>query len=187
MAHAPEPQESGLHPVSSGVPGQLSAQPIDHGRRKESGVMTPKKILLCTDFSENSQPARKLAIDYAKSFGSTLILLHVVDPGVLRYPRFEDLVPMEDTLKSLELVCDRELKTMSEEIRKEAASVKAYCVSGVPGKEIVGFAKEEGIDLIVMGTHGWTGLNRLLVGSTAERVVRTAECPVLIVRSFLSP
>ena len=149
--------------------------------------MTPKKILLCTDFSDNSEPARRLATSYADSFGATLVLFHVIDPGVSRYPRFEDLVPLEETLKALGQSCDRELKAMREEIEKVLPQVRANSVSGVPAKEIVSFAKEEGIDLIMMGTHGWTGLSRLVLGSTAENVVRTATCPVLIVRSTSVP
>lgn len=149
--------------------------------------MTPQKILLCTDFSENSGPALRLAIDYAKSFEATLVLLHVIDAGILRYPWFDDLVPIEESLKSVQLVCDQKLKDMREEIEKEINLLKAYSVTGVPDREIVDFSTEQGIDLIVMGTHGWTGLNRLLLGSTAEHVVRTAKCPVLIVRSFSSP
>jgi nucleotide-binding universal stress UspA family protein len=158
-----------------------------NGQGKEKRVMTPKRILFCTDFSENSKPARRLATEYAEPFGATLILFHVIDPGVSRYPRFEDLVPLEETLKSLEQSCDRELKAMREEIEKGLPWVKAYSVSGVPAKEIVSFAREEGIDLIVMGTHGWTGLSRLILGSTAENVLRTATCPVLIVRSTSVP
>lgn len=186
-AHGLEPQGSRRHPRGSGHAGESSSETLEHGRPKEERVMIPNKILFCTDFSKNSEPARELAISYADSFGATLVLLHVVDAGDFQYPRFDDLVPIEETLKSLELVCDRELKAMREEIQKVLSSVRAYCVSGVPAKEIVGFAQEEGIDLIVMGTHGWTGLSRFLMGSTAENVVRTATCPVLIARSLSPP
>ncbi len=186
-AHVLETQESRPHPSGGGYRGESQSEVFQQDQRKEERGMTPKKILFCTDFSENSEPARRLAMDYAQSFGATLVLFHVINPSALRYPRLEDLVPLEDTLKSLELACDRELKAMREEIQKVFPSVRAYSVSGVPAQEIVSFAKEEGIDLIVMGTHGWTGLSHLLLGSTAENVVRTATCPVLIVRSFPAP
>lgn len=146
--------------------------------------MIPTKILLCTDFSKNSEPALGLAKAYAESFGATLILFHVIDPGDRRYPRFEDLIPYEETLKTLNEACDLRLKSMLDEVRKDMPSAKGYCGNGIPAKEIIDCTKKEGIDLIVMGTHGWTGLNRLLLGSTADHVVRTATCPVLIARSF---
>ncbi len=167
--------------------GESSSEAFQFGKRKEEHAMKPKKILFCTDFSENSEPAHRLAMDYAECFSATLVLFHVVDPGDRRYPRFEDLIPYEETQKTLNEACDLKLNSMIEEVRKVIPSAKGYCGHGVPAKEIVDCAKEEGIDLIVIGTHGWTGLNRLLLGSTAENVVRIATCPVLVVRSFSPP
>jgi universal stress protein A len=152
-------------------------------QRKEKGVMTPKKILLCTDFSENSKPAVRLAADYAASFGAKLVLFHVNDLNARPLPWFDDLVSPEDTLKNVEFACNRELKRLCEEIGKTLPSVTSCSAEGVPSTKIADFAKREGADLIVMGTHGWRGLNRLLKRSTADDVVRSAPCPVLVVRS----
>lgn len=186
-SHMLETQESWRQSSGSGYRGESSSEAFENDQPKEELIMIPKKILLCTDFSENAEPARRLAVEYAESFGATLVMIHVINPGALGYPRLEDLVPLEDTLKSMRLACDRELSAMREKIQKVLPSVRACSVSGVPAKEIVSFAKEEGIDLIVMGTHGRTGLSHLFMGSTAENVVRTAMCPVLIVRSFSAP
>jgi len=149
--------------------------------------MTPNKILFCTDFSQNSEPAFRLTTDRAESFWAALLLFHVIDPDAPRYPRFNDLVPLEETLKRLEFACDRKLSQMREEIEEMLPSVMTCSANGVPAKKVVDFAKKEEADLIVMGTHGRKGLRRLLSGSTAEDVARTGFCPVLIVRPTSVP
>jgi universal stress protein A len=147
--------------------------------------MTPKRILLCTDFSENCQPARQCAVDYAKAFKAELILLHVVNSRLLGYPTFEDRIPVDMALlqKHIEEGVDQELEALVNETKNEIDPVQAFFRTGAPAEEIVLFANQERIDLIVLGTHGWTGLKHLVLGSTAENVVRSANCPVLTVRS----
>ncbi len=76
-----------------------------------------------------------------------------------------------------------ELELLANDCKRDVSDVFAYSRSGAPAEEIIRFADEESVDLIVMGTHGWTGVRHLILGSTAENVVRTANCPVLTVRS----
>lgn len=149
--------------------------------------MTPKRILVCTDFSENCEPARLCAVEYAKAFKAELIFFHVVNSRLLGYPAFEDRIPVDMALlqQNIEQGVDQELETLVNESKDEIDQVKAFFRTGAPAEEIVRFANEEGIDLIVVGTHGWTGLRHLVLGSTAENVVRTANCPVLTVRSLV--
>lgn len=147
--------------------------------------MTPRKILLCTDFSENSRPARQYALEFAVKFDAKLIILHVVNSSRLGYPAFEVGVPfdLQAVLKAIEESVQKNFAEIGEDCRKAVKDVETASRIGVPANEIVRFADEESVDLIVMGTHGWTGLKHLVLGSTAENVVRTAACPVLTVRS----
>jgi universal stress protein A len=147
--------------------------------------MIPQKILLCTDFSENSVAAREHAIDYAVAFGASLSILHVVNSSRLGFPAFEVGVPfdLQEVLKGIEESVKKAFEIMVHECGSSVRDVKTYSRIGVPANEIVRFAQEESVDLIVMGTHGWTGFRHLILGSTAENVVRTATCPILTVKS----
>jgi len=146
--------------------------------------MATRKILFCTDFSENSLAARHRAVEYAKSFGAKLHILHVVNSSPLGYPIFEERIPVDMVAlqQTIQDSVQEELAVVAKECGKEVKEVKAHVQVGEPATEIVRFAEEEGMDLIIMGTHGWTGFKHLILGSTAENVVRTAVCPVLTVR-----
>lgn len=120
-----------------------------------------KEILFATDFSESSDAAARVAREYARQFGARLHALHVVWPAA-------------DTTES------PLLSKLAEELGAEVPVVAAV-ESGAPAGRIVHYAERHGIDLIVLGTHGRTGMTRALLGSVAERVVRTAPCPVLTV------
>ncbi len=142
--------------------------------------MVPKKILFCTDFSENSRPARELAVEYAKAFGAQLLILHVID-----YKDFPGFVDWAEKLRELLEATKRSANERLELIAKECApmvkDVKTYCRSGVSAVEIVAVANEESVELIVVGTHGRTGVKHLVMGSVARSVLKTARRPVLIV------
>lgn len=147
--------------------------------------MIPKRILLCTDFSENSALARKCAIDFAVAFGASLSILHVINSSRLGFPAFEVGVPfdLQEILKGIEDSVKKAFDVLYQECSRAVPHVTTHSRIGLPANEIVRFAEEESIDLIVMGTHGWTGFRHLILGSTAENVVRTATCPVLTVKS----
>jgi universal stress protein A len=147
--------------------------------------MLPKKILFCTDFSENSLPARKLAIDYAKVFDAELEILHIINSSQLGYPSMDEGIPVDirSVLDGIQESVDKALDLIAKECRASLSSVKVCSRIGRPAAEIVRFADEHSAGLIVMGTHGWTGFKHLIMGSTAENVLRTSNCPVLTVRS----
>ncbi len=142
--------------------------------------MVPKKILFCTDFSENSRPAWELATDYAKAFGAQLVILHVID-----YENLPGYVDWAEKLRELLDGVDRNaherLELMVKECADRVKDVKIYCRTGMTAKEIVALAAEESVDLIVVGTHGRTGVKHLVMGSVARGVLKMAYRPVLIV------
>jgi nucleotide-binding universal stress UspA family protein len=142
-------------------------------------VFRLKRILVPVDFSDCSKKALKYAIPFARQFGASLVLLHVLQPYL---PATEmSSVDVELVLHQTREACDEELKALQRTVGADVAS-EAVLRSGNPYTEIVQAEKEYGIDLIVLSTHGRTGLAHVLLGSTAERVVRHAHCPVLVVR-----
>ncbi len=154
--------------------------------------MLPKKILFCTDFSENSEPARELAVDYANAFGAQLLIVHVIDSN--SFPDYVDWVgeehsadwtdePLKQILKRTQEHAKDRLDSLEGECAKGVEQVKTWCRIGLPSKEIAALAAEESVDLIVMGTHGRTGVKHLVMGSIARSVLKTAHRPVLIVEA----
>ncbi|MFN0060914.1 MAG: universal stress protein [Myxococcaceae bacterium] len=142
-----------------------------------------QKILVPTDFSRNSDDAVARAADMACRYGASVTLLHTFQP--VAYPVLEGAVTF--TPKQL---TDAMTQSATELEREKASAVEAgvtnvetNVVQGLPGEEIVRFAKKGSFDLIVLGTHGRTGLTRVLMGSVAESVMRNAPCAVLLVRS----
>ncbi|AFM24773.1 universal stress protein [Desulfomonile tiedjei] len=145
--------------------------------------MLPKKILFCTDFSENSEPARQLAVDYAKAFGANLLITHVIDSS--GFPNYVDWVGEElgQILNRTEETANARLKSLSKECEPITGGVRTFCRIGLPSQEIVSLADEKAVDLIVVGTHGRTGVKHLVMGSIARSVLKTAHRPVLIVEA----
>ncbi len=143
-----------------------------------------KKILVPTDFSECSMAATDHAISLAQTFQAQVILLHVMEPPVygldfsLTHPGTLPLVRQ----KLMEMM-ERSVDVMSD----HGVEAEGYFIIGVPSVEIIRAAEKHGADLIVMGTHGRTGLSHILLGSTAERVIQRAHCPVLTVKGTVQP
>jgi nucleotide-binding universal stress UspA family protein len=146
-----------------------------------------KRILFCTDFSENSHLAFTYALNLARTYQGKLFILHVthIDP-ILTYPDPVYAYVPEETIKRWEASqkqkVDQQLNTNYFQQMDGFTDYKTLLKKGVPFYEIIQTAKEESVDLIVMGTHGKTGLDYVLFGSTAERVVRKSLTPVLTVR-----
>ena len=140
--------------------------------RAEAPLFALKRILVPLDFSYCSKKALQYAVPLAKQFKAELTLIHVAQS----YPMAAELGDLEqqDVREA-----ERELKKIQSRIHVQA---KIVVRTGTPHKEIVGAAKELEIDVIVLATHGRTGLAHALLGSTAEKIVRLAGCPVLIVR-----
>jgi nucleotide-binding universal stress UspA family protein len=146
--------------------------------------MIPKKILMCTDFSENSTAARLLTLEYAKAFDAEVVILHVVNSRMFGYPILEQIpVEVSTVRRTIQDGANQELEVLVNDARLSIEKVSGRSLVGAPPEEIVRFAEEEGVDLIIMGAHGWTGVRRLILGSVAENVLRKSPCPVLTVRS----
>jgi len=146
---------------------------------------TIKKVLVPIDFSDYSKSALKYAVNFAKSFNADIILIYVVEPII--YP--PDFSMGQIAMPSIntewdDRAKDELLKLAKSEIA-DIANVKTVIKTGKPFVEIIETAKEENIDLIIIATHGHSGVEHILFGSTAEKVVRKAPCPVLTLREPL--
>jgi nucleotide-binding universal stress UspA family protein len=137
-----------------------------------------KIILVPVDFSDAAQPALNYAESLARQTGASLHLIHVLEFPLLRpdYPQ----MPLD--LSELRARINRDLGAIQAGQLRGIRST-AEIREGLPFQAIVDAATDVGADLIVMATHGRTGLQHILLGSTAERVVRHADCPVLVIRS----
>jgi nucleotide-binding universal stress UspA family protein len=142
-------------------------------------------ILHPTDFSEGSAFAFRLACALARDYDARLIVMHVSTPSAPIYgDRFMTAVmpdPAQERLRQ------KQLRHQLEQLHPRDARVQVEhrLAEGYPVAEILAVAKEERADVILMGTHGRTGLGRLLMGSVAEEVVRKAPCPVVTVKTPL--
>jgi nucleotide-binding universal stress UspA family protein len=139
-----------------------------------------ERILMPTDFSPTSQHALEHAVAVALKFGASLHILHVIaNPmEVAAWPEGY-WVELSGLRQRLREDAEASLARLAKSI--EGVRVTTEVLDGVPARAIVGAAKKHGAQLIVMGTHGHGGVTHLLLGSVAERVVRTAPCPVLTV------
>jgi nucleotide-binding universal stress UspA family protein len=149
-------------------------------------------ILVATDFGEASDAALAYGRELARTFGATLHVLHVADDVYVRLggDAFAGVLP--DLQKDVEETAHRQLDAILVDNDTRPLPVKkAVVTSSTTAAAIVEYARDRSIDLIVVGTHGRRAVARLLMGSVAERVVRTAPCPVLTVRQhehdFVTP
>ena len=162
----------------------MSAKSVGTSRRagEPTTAFRLKKILVPTDFSEASTKALTYAQAFAKQSAAEILLLHVVEPAY--YPIYgADIVPDWGGMQT-ELLKASQVH-LEEFSRKHAAGFAPMQVivgEGIAWGEIVETAKKETVDLIILSTHGRSGLRHILLGSTTERVVRHASCPVLTVR-----
>jgi nucleotide-binding universal stress UspA family protein len=141
-------------------------------------------ILFPTDFSDCGNYALAYAASLARSFSATIICVHVIEPMVptVGYTGMTEPLPIADISEQLEDSAGRELPRIAESEECAGLEVEEMIVHGDAASEIVRVAKERQVDLIVISSHGRTGLGRILFGSTAEAVVRHASCPVLVVK-----
>jgi len=145
-------------------------------------MLSIRRILAPTDFSEHACSALAYARSFAEQYGAELHLLNAVEPTV--FPTEAGLTSMGmmtlDT--ELEEAAQRGMRELYGRPELEGLKVTTAVTHGRASSAILQYAEENGIDLIVIATHGRTGLEHLLFGSTAERVVRESPCPVLTVR-----
>ncbi len=144
--------------------------------------MIYKKILVPTDGSEVSYEASKHAIEIAKLMNSKIYTIYVID-----IVPFMGL-PTEGLWESMRELLEEEgkeaIKNIEEECKKNNIDVHSDILEGSPANEIVNYAKQKKIDLIVIGTTGKTGLDAILLGSVADKVSKKSHCPVLLVKKL---
>jgi nucleotide-binding universal stress UspA family protein len=144
------------------------------------GKASIKKILVPTDFSEGSEPAVQYAAMMARVIKAHVCLVHVIQPYAYAMTETFNVV---DHYSALKAIAEPMLDQARKGLQKAGLTVETDLLSGVAHREILEKARRIGADLIVMGTHGRSGVDHLLLGSVAEKVVRLAPCPVLTVRT----
>jgi nucleotide-binding universal stress UspA family protein len=143
--------------------------------------MTAQHILVPTDFSEYADYALDYAIELAQKLQARLTLLHIIQ---LTPMTIGDMYgySLEAYLEAMESEAQTHMEALLHRVHQEGLEGETAIVQGVPFQIIVDMAESQNVDLIVMGTHGRTGLTHALMGSVAEKVVRLAPCPVLVTR-----
>ena len=147
-------------------------------------MTTLRRILMAVDFSDYSNEAVEVAVYLAQKLGGEIYLLHVFELPFYPPPGMALNVPAEvhRWVKEVKEEESKRLNKLTEEIRKKEVPVHPMLKEGVPFLDILKTAEEIPADLIVLGTHGRTGVTRMLIGSVAQRVSQKARCPVLTVR-----
>ncbi len=141
-----------------------------------------KKVLVPTDFSESARHALTYGISFAREYSAQLVLLHVVENLTVGYASDLFPVPMAEVFQEISGYAKTELGKLGAVAREKDLDVDERVIQGKPSTEIIRLARESEVDMIVLGTHGKGMLDQALFGSTTERVVRRAPCPVLTVR-----
>lgn len=151
---------------------------LDSLKSKDSTSLKLNRILVPLDFSSISRQAVRYAVPLAEKFGARIVLLHVIERA--RYA-VEYGCQTLDTRKAVRFAKDN-LNKAADDLVPEELLALTMVRTGAPYREIISVAASLNVDLIVITTHGYTGLKHALLGSTAERVVRHAPCPVFTVR-----
>ena len=146
--------------------------------------MTAQRFLVPVDFSEDANQAVEYAIDLASKLGARVTLLHVIQSPPWGGVDMEVTVPYAYSrfIQNLEAEVAHSMQACLERVTAGGLEGEVAVVHGIPFQEILDTAKTQQVDLIIMGTQGRTGLQHVLMGSVAEKVVRLAPCPVLVVR-----
>jgi nucleotide-binding universal stress UspA family protein len=143
-----------------------------------------RRILHATDYSKASERALQEAVDFAKQNNAEMLVVHVIQP-VVPYVAGEDIGAAELYVKleeSTKQEAQRSMNKLMQRLERLRIKAKSLLLRGIPADQIVKAAKNRKADMIVIGTHGRTGLSKLFMGSVASRVISTAPSPVLTVR-----
>jgi nucleotide-binding universal stress UspA family protein len=141
-------------------------------------------VLVSTDFSDYGDAALPHAFRVAKDYGANVVMLHVLDAFPPPNPLYAHYypIPTPEQTQQAEAKAQQALRARIPEALRDSGRVETQVAQGSPAAEILRVAEEREVSLIVISTHGRTGLRRLALGSVAERVIRDAPCPVLVVR-----
>ncbi len=139
-------------------------------------------ILFATDFSEGSEHAFDYAYTLAKTYNARLVIVHVINEPVDLRGFYVPHISFEKLEKEIEAGAEKMMAEFCRTRIKDFNRYESVILTGIPYEEILKKAEEEKSSLIVLGTHGRSGIDHILFGSTAERVVRKARCPVMTVR-----
>jgi nucleotide-binding universal stress UspA family protein len=145
-------------------------------------TMQIRRILLPTDFSTNSATATKYACEFATRFDAELYLLHTLEVHPAATPEFAMGLALPSHVAESKAAAEKALAGVLDPQWSAGRKVVHAILEGSPKIEIVGYARNRDIDLIILSTHGRSALKHVIMGSVAENVVRTAPCPVLTVR-----
>jgi nucleotide-binding universal stress UspA family protein len=141
-----------------------------------------QRLLVPVDFSAHSVEATRVAADLARRFDASLTLIHVYDPMIYALPDGFIMVPQTGIDKLFDAFRSQLDSARRQALDAGAPRVETKLIEGFVAAELVELAKRGEFDLIVMGTHGRTGMSHVVIGSIAERVVRLSPCPVLTVK-----
>lgn len=140
------------------------------------------RILIAIDFSENSSYAFDYALTLARKFDAELTVMHVINEPIDLRGFYVPHISFEQLEKEIEAGAAGMMEKFCREKMGDFTNYTSCIVNGIPYEEIIRRAREADVALIVVGTHGRTGLDHIIFGSTAERVVRSSPCPVLSIR-----
>ena len=144
--------------------------------------MQIKTILFPTDFSNGARAAMDYALSLAQDYKAKLLLLYVIQDISIAEWYIPSTLSVADLVEDMQKSAWKEMDKWAAEATSRVKDVEKLVERGVPFVEIIRIAREKNADMIIIGTHGRTGIDHMLFGSTAEKVVRKAPCPVLTVR-----
>ncbi|MBV8099720.1 MAG: universal stress protein [Verrucomicrobia bacterium] len=160
---------------------------VEHSSVDSSGQLQLKRILVPTDFSESSERALKYAVRLGRPYKAEVVVLHVFHLkeylGLLSQREDVDSAIANQVLEASKVGAIERLEDLVRRVSDKEVVVLPTLLIGVPFEEIVRYAGEHEADLIVMPTHGRTGLAHFLLGSTTQRVISHSVCPVLVIRT----
>jgi len=153
--------------------------------KQTRALETVNNILVPVDFSDHSEKALAYATEIAQSYNSRLQVLHIIEDTM--HPAFSltGKSSIFDLIPGIEEDCRKRTEKMLKEVVPDKVNSNVYVQGGQPASDIIKFARENSTDLIVIATHGLTGLEHMLLGSVTEKVVRMAHCPVFTVKTFV--
>ncbi len=152
------------------------------GREEPQPGPEIRRILVPVDFSENARLGLAHARELARAYDASLDVMHVVEEAA--FPSVYGLDPITPYMPDVKKRAATALERLVEEVVGGTVPARLHVVSGYAARDIIDFAEEHGTDLIAMTTHGRTGLERFLIGSVTEKVIRSASCPVFTVKPF---